>query len=239
MDVRPPSPYSDPTPGYVPSPPHGYPSQPAATAGPATYRPSMPLVMATWRRGLWASALVVGLVLGVRLLYGFERGGFVGLLTTAVLFVGLFALTLGTWLLYLRTLSLTVDEEGVVRRVFGLSRRIPRAVLQRVVLCSYTQQSRFTSREVPLVALLDAAGRSRLTLNLSVWAESDAQALVGRLGLMGQVSQIGHRGMRQLRREIPGALPWTVAHRALTFLIVLGVTLVVVAAIVAVLVATS
>lgn len=254
MDIRPPSSHPQHSQGgYAPAPPqyaypsqpspspaqYGHPSQPATSAGPATYRPSMPLVMATWRRGLAGTSVLAAVLLGVRLLYAFSHGGWAGVLVTAALFIALFVLILGIWLLYLRTLSLTVDEGGVVRRVFGLGRRIPRGLLQQAVLCSYTQQSRFTWREVPLVSLLDATGRSRLTLNLSVWAESDAQALVSRLGLMGRVSQAGHRDIRRLRREIPGALPWPVEHRALTFLITMGITLAVVVAVVVVVVATS
>ena len=252
MDIRPPgtSPYPDP-PGYQqpapppfatypapPSPPrpgYAYPGAPGQASpyppgpvAPVTYRPSLQHLKTTWRAGGIAIGVVALLVIGARVLSAFQRGGLGALLITVALVVVLVGAILGTYLVYLRTLSITVDAGGATRRAFGRARRIPRGVLQRVVLVSYTMRSRYTAREVPLVALLDASGHSRLTLNLQNWSEADARAMVSQLGLMDRVTSLGHREPRQLKQEVPGALPWMVAHRAATMLLVLGITLVMV-----------
>lgn len=166
--------------------------------------------------------MVAVLVLAWRLFVAFEQGGVDALLVIFGVVVVVLGVVLGATFIYLRTLSLTVDSGGVTRRAFGLARRIPREQLQRVVVVSYTLRTRYTEREVPLVALLDARGRARLTLNLRMWAEADARALVSRLGLMERVTSLGHRERGQLAREVPGALPWTVTHRVATFFIVFG-----------------
>lgn len=239
MDIRPPGsgPYPDPRQGgyQPPAPPppygYGYPTpasgyQPAPAA-PATYRPSMQQVKATWRAGGIAVGAIAAVLIAARLFYAFEHGGLAGLLLVVALVVVVAGTVLGGYFLYLKTLSVTVDAGGVTRRVFGRARRIPREALQRVILASYPQRSRYSEREVYLVALVDATGRAQLTLNLQIWSEADARALVSQLGLMGTVTQLGHREPGQLKKEVPGALPWVVEHRAATTLIVVAITLVV------------
>lgn len=159
------------------------------------------------------------------------RGGPAELLLIMALVAAIVGVAIGAYFIYLQSLSLTVDAGGVTRRALGRVRRIPRDRVQRVVLASYLQRSRYASQEVPLVALVDAAGRSQLTLNLLTWAGTDAQAIVSQLGLTGRETSLGLRRIHQLKKEIPGALPWVVAHRVATTLIVMGITLVVVAAV--------
>lgn len=222
VDTRPPgpSPYPEP-PAY--GPPATPPPGPAAYAGPATYRP-MRQAKTVWLAG------GVGVV-AFALVFIATRGGPGELLLMMAVVAGIVGVVLGAYFLYLQSLSLTVDAGGVTRRALGRVRRIPRDRFQRVVLASYLQRSRYASQEVHLVALVDAAGRSLLTLNLLTWAGSDAQAIVSQLGLTGRETSLGLRPARQLKKEVPGALPWVVAHRVATLLIVIGITLVVVAAI--------
>lgn len=189
--------------------------QPGATQ--ATYRPST--WKATSRRAVIAISVAGLLPVALGFLYSFRTGGVAGLLLAlTVLTIGV---PVGVWFLYLRTLSVTVDAGGVTRRALGTTRRIQPGVLQRVVLVSYRPRS-LSVREVPILALLDATGRSRLRLNLSIWAQADARSLVSHLGLMGRVTSLGHRAPRQLRREVPGALPWAMEHRVAANSILLG-----------------
>lgn len=219
-------------------PTSAFPTAPPS-AGAVTYRPSMALIMTTWRRSFVALSAVAVLVIAARIVYAFLEGGLLGGLGLTAIIVVVVGGLLGLWLLYLRTLSLTVDERGLTRRALGLTRRIPRASLRQAVLVSYTQRSRYTERDVPLVALLDGAGRVQLKLDLAVWAETDAQSIVSQLGLMPGVRTLGHRTQAQLRRELPGVLPWPYQHRVAFWFLCLGITVLMLAVIVAVVALTT
>ena len=177
--------------------------------------------------GVVALALVY---LATRAYSAYESGGPVQGAVVMTVVAGSAGLAIGVYYSYLRSLSLTVDAGGVTRRAFGKARRIPRDQLQRVILASYMQRSRYASQEVPLVVFLDATGRPQLTLSLLTWASADTQAITSQLGLMGQVTSLGLRSRRWLRKEVPGALPWVAAHPVATTLIVMAITVVVVAA---------
>lgn len=182
-------------------------------------------------RKTWLSAgaiPVVAIVLVLRLALIGSRDGIAGVVGALVFLVVVLGVFFGGYFAYIKTLSVTVEGGAVVRRALGRTRRIPAGVLQRVIMASYTQRTRYTTREYSLVAFVDGSGRSLLTLGQHIWAESDAHALISQLGLASQVISLGHQEKKQLREKVPGALPWTVAHPVSTVFIALGVVVAVI-----------
>lgn len=190
---------------------------------PLRYRPSPRGAIAYWRRPLLGLATLTVLVIAMLFILASTEG----ISNPARVMAGLVAAVdlgyLGAALLYLRTLSMTVDAGAVTRRVFGTARRIPRTELQRAVRTTYTQP---LARAVPILLFLDPRGRTRLRLNPRVWAAADLQALVSELGLK-EVTPAGGWRPKDLQREFPGAMPWTAVHPAATALLTHGILLVV------------
>jgi hypothetical protein len=178
-------------------------------------------------RGIWLGTIVTipgWIVLAIGITSSVPAGVLLG---TAVYVA---VLVLARWSMrHMTTRHLTVREGRLTETTMYRTRVIsPDRAIARAVRAEYVSD-RLTGQVGKVLLLLDDSGRTVFRIFPAVW-DAEMARLPAALGVTEQ-TRSGQTSAKQLRREVPGSVPWGEAHMIQATLLFLAVVCAIVAAI--------